>query len=93
MSRGTDVRSSRSARVGSIAGELHINTLAVDGDMRRRGIATNLLHHVLQRTAVSRATLEVRRSNTAALKLYEGLGFTAPPPYASGTTAIPTKTR
>jgi ribosomal-protein-alanine N-acetyltransferase len=60
-----------------IAGELHINTLAVDGDMRRRGIATNLLHHVLQQTAVKRATLEVRRSNTAALKLYEGLGFTA----------------
>ena len=60
-----------------VAGELHINTLAVDGDMRRRGIATNLLHHVLQQTAVSRATLEVRRSNTAALKLYEGLGFTA----------------
>jgi ribosomal-protein-alanine N-acetyltransferase len=60
-----------------IAGELHINTLAVDGDMRRRGIATNLLKHVLHHTAVKRATLEVRRSNTAALKLYEGLGFTA----------------
>jgi [ribosomal protein S18]-alanine N-acetyltransferase len=60
-----------------IAGELHINTLAVDGDMRRRGIATKLVQHVLSQTAVTRATLEVRRSNTAALKLYEGLGFTA----------------
>jgi ribosomal-protein-alanine N-acetyltransferase len=60
-----------------IAGELHINTLAVDGTMRRRGIATRLLHYVLHETAVERATLEVRRSNIAALKLYEGLGFRA----------------
>jgi ribosomal-protein-alanine N-acetyltransferase len=58
-----------------IAGELHINTLAVDGDLRRRGIATKLVQHVLAETAVTKATLEVRRSNTAALKLYEGLGF------------------
>ena len=58
-----------------IAGELHINTLAVDQDMRRRGIATSLVQHALQEAAVSRATLEVRRSNTAALQLYEGLGF------------------
>jgi ribosomal-protein-alanine N-acetyltransferase len=57
--------------------ELHINTLAVDGDMRRQGVATRLLQHVLAESAVSRATLEVRRSNTAALKLYEGLGFSA----------------
>ena len=58
-----------------IAGELHINTLAVDQDMRRRGIATSLVQHALREAAVSRATLEVRRSNTAALQLYEGLGF------------------
>jgi ribosomal-protein-alanine N-acetyltransferase len=60
-----------------IAGELHINTLAVDQDMRRRGIATSLVQHALQETAVNRATLEVRRSNKAALQLYEGLGFMA----------------
>ncbi|MEO5897720.1 MAG: ribosomal protein S18-alanine N-acetyltransferase [Vicinamibacterales bacterium] len=60
-----------------IDGELHINTLAVDGDMRRRGIATRLVQHVLDESAVSRATLEVRRSNTPALKLYERLGFSA----------------
>jgi len=60
-----------------IAGELHINTLAVDGNRRRRGIATRLLQYVLRETAVQRATLEVRRSNSAALKLYEGLGFSA----------------
>ena len=60
-----------------VEGELHINTLAVDGDMRRRGIATRLVQHALDESAVSRATLEVRRSNTAALRLYEGLGFSA----------------
>lgn len=59
-----------------IAGELHINTLAVDQGMRRRGIARRLLEHILEETGVDRATLEVRRSNTAALRLYEGLGFT-----------------
>ncbi|MEO6213977.1 MAG: ribosomal protein S18-alanine N-acetyltransferase [Vicinamibacterales bacterium] len=60
-----------------IAGELHINTLAVDQDMRRRRIATKLVQYVLEESGASRATLEVRRSNIAALKLYEGLGFTA----------------
>jgi ribosomal-protein-alanine N-acetyltransferase len=62
-----------------LADELHINTLAVQRRERRRGHATRLLRFVF-RDAVSeggrRATLEVRRSNTAALKLYERLGFT-----------------
>ncbi|MBA3296704.1 MAG: ribosomal protein S18-alanine N-acetyltransferase [Acidobacteria bacterium] len=60
-----------------IAGELHINTLAVDHNARRRGIARMLVQHILHATAAVRATLEVRRSNAAALKLYAGLGFTA----------------
>lgn len=60
-----------------IAGDLHINTLAVDQDARRRGIARMLLTRILDETVAVRATLEVRRSNTAALKLYEGLGFIA----------------
>jgi ribosomal-protein-alanine N-acetyltransferase len=59
-----------------IGDELHINTVAVDAALRRRGIATGLLRHLLDVTGAARATLEVRRSNVAALKLYEGLGFT-----------------
>lgn len=58
--------------------ELHINTVAVAPAERRRGWATVLLKHVMAEAAaqhVTRATLEVRASNTAALKLYEGLGF------------------
>jgi ribosomal-protein-alanine N-acetyltransferase len=58
--------------------ELHINTLAVAPAARRRGRATVLLRHVIAEAAASgatRATLEVRASNTAALALYGRLGF------------------
>lgn len=59
-----------------IGDELHINTVAVKLSMRRQGIATRLLRRILEVTGARRATLEVRRSNDAALKLYEALGFT-----------------
>jgi len=58
--------------------ELHINSLAVDVDRRRQGLARRLLDHVLDDAAgagASAATLEVRSSNVAARGLYEGLGF------------------
>jgi ribosomal-protein-alanine N-acetyltransferase len=58
--------------------ELHINTLAIGEEFRRRGHATRLLRFVLtEATAagISRATLEVRRSNVAALALYARFGF------------------
>jgi ribosomal-protein-alanine N-acetyltransferase len=61
-----------------IVDELHINTLAVTPAMQRRGLATRLLRHVLAEASAAggrRATLEVRRSNAAALRLYEQLGF------------------
>jgi ribosomal-protein-alanine N-acetyltransferase len=61
-----------------IADELHINTLAVTAERRRQGLATRLLRFVLAEAAaagVRRATLEVRRSNEAALRLYQRLGF------------------
>jgi ribosomal-protein-alanine N-acetyltransferase len=44
-------------------------------DLRRRGLASRLLAAVLARTGAVRATLEVRRSNAAAIALYESLGF------------------
>ena len=58
--------------------ELHINTIAVSPAERRRGLGTALMMHVMAEAAARhavRATLEVRASNIAALKLYEGLGF------------------
>lgn len=59
-----------------IDGELHINTVAVKPSLRRQGVATRLLREILAVTGAARATLEVRRSNLAALHLYQRLGFT-----------------
>jgi ribosomal-protein-alanine N-acetyltransferase len=61
-----------------IADELHINTIAVSAPLRRRGLASSLMRHVLaeaRREGVGRATLEVRRSNVPAQRLYARLGF------------------
>jgi ribosomal-protein-alanine N-acetyltransferase len=58
--------------------ELHINNLAVAPAHRRAGIASALLDRVLRDGAALGATLamlEVRRSNEAALQLYERFGF------------------
>ena len=58
--------------------ELHINSLATDPGRRRKGLARHLLKHVLseaQAEGATSATLEVRASNIAARRLYEGLGF------------------
>ena len=61
-----------------ILDEVHINNLAVLPEHRRGGVASALLERVLTEGAgrgARRATLEVRRSNNAALKLYEKFGF------------------
>jgi ribosomal-protein-alanine N-acetyltransferase len=59
--------------------ELHINTIAVDPNLRRQGLASALMMHILEEASaqgVSRTYLEVRRSNLSAQALYESLGFT-----------------
>jgi ribosomal-protein-alanine N-acetyltransferase len=61
-----------------VVDELHVNTIAVAEEYRRQGLALALMRHILTEVAaegVKRATLEVRRSNIAAQKLYERLGF------------------
>ncbi len=58
--------------------ELHINNLAIRPECRRRGLGRALLDRVLEigvAQGARRATLEVRRSNRAALALYEQAGF------------------
>lgn len=59
--------------------ELHINNLAVSPASRRGGVASALLTRVLTdgvSRGATRVTLEVRRSNEAAQRLYGRLGFT-----------------
>ena len=58
----------------------HIMNVAVDGDYRRRGVATRLLNRLFELTSSDDRrgyTLEVRVSNGQAIKLYERLGFVA----------------
>jgi ribosomal-protein-alanine N-acetyltransferase len=61
-----------------VADEVHVNNLAVRPECRGAGAGRTLLEVVLSLSAglgARRATLEVRRSNTSALKLYERMGF------------------
>lgn len=58
--------------------QIHINNLAVRPELRGQGLASRLLSSVLAELAqegADRATLEVRRSNLPALRLYAKAGF------------------
>jgi [ribosomal protein S18]-alanine N-acetyltransferase len=60
------------------AGEAHILNLCISAVYRVRGLGRQLLEYLLDRGAaagMSEAFLEVRPSNTAALHLYNSLGF------------------
>ncbi len=57
-----------------------IHNLAVSGEYRRRGVGRTLLQKVIVealKQSSARVTLEVRKSNLAAQKLYESAGFVA----------------
>jgi [ribosomal protein S18]-alanine N-acetyltransferase len=61
-----------------VVDEMHILIVAVDPQWRRHGIARRLLCQAMEqarRAACTRATLEVRVSNTAAQQLYYQLKF------------------
>jgi [ribosomal protein S18]-alanine N-acetyltransferase len=60
------------------AGEAHILNLCIDEGFRCHGIGRRMLEYLLDKGAVagmSEAFLEVRPSNTAAIRLYLSLGF------------------
>jgi [ribosomal protein S18]-alanine N-acetyltransferase len=60
------------------AGEAHILNLCVDSGFRCQGIGRRMLDYLLDRGAaagMTEAFLEVRPSNTAAIRLYLSLGF------------------
>jgi ribosomal-protein-alanine N-acetyltransferase len=60
------------------AGEAHILNLCVADACRCRGLGRRMLVYLLERGAaagMSEAFLEVRPSNTAAIRLYQAIGF------------------
>src|SRR5215212_10048406 len=61
-----------------ILDEVHINNIAVRPELRGRGFGSALLSRVIEEgraVGAARATLEVRRSNDDARRLYERFGF------------------
>lgn len=62
----------------NICGEVYITNVAVSEKHRRRGFGKRLLKSLILQSRFENAafvTLEVRRSNSAAVSLYEGCGF------------------
>ena len=60
------------------AGEAHILNICVREEFRCRGVGRQLMDYLLERGRVSGMTdafLEVRPSNTAAIRLYQSMGF------------------
>ncbi|MDE2450853.1 MAG: ribosomal protein S18-alanine N-acetyltransferase [Gammaproteobacteria bacterium] len=60
------------------AGEAHVLNLCVADSYRCRGLGRRMLAYLLERgvaAGMSEAFLEVRPSNTAAIRLYQAIGF------------------
>lgn len=61
-----------------ILDELHITLIAVDPEQRRRGLGRQILQGLLKQSrgmGAAQATLEVSAANSAALGLYQSMGF------------------
>lgn len=61
-----------------ILDEADVNQVAVDSSRQNQGIGRKLMEALLERleqAGASAVTLEVRKSNRAAIALYESLGF------------------
>ncbi|MBR4555058.1 MAG: ribosomal protein S18-alanine N-acetyltransferase [Ruminococcus sp.] len=64
------------ANVWNICGDVTLNNIAVIEEERSNGVGSMLLREVLARYAgCDFVTLEVRRSNEGAIKLYKSFGF------------------
>lgn len=75
---GDDGRLAGYALMSMAVDEAHVLNLCVDPNHQRSGHGLFLLKHVMKLARAAQASivlLEVRKSNKAALKLYEGIGF------------------
>lgn len=66
------------ALMSMAVGEAHILNLCVAPEYQGQGLARFMMDHLLQITRTANMTivlLEVRKSNKAAIRLYEGYGF------------------
>lgn len=66
------------AEMRIVADEAQIFSVAVDKDLRGRGIGDALLRHLVQKSkelGCNTLTLEVRAGNEAAISLYKKMGF------------------
>jgi ribosomal-protein-alanine N-acetyltransferase len=66
------------AVVTVIFDEAHLDNLAVSLENRKKGIGKQLVSYILRYLKdieIHKITLEVRKSNTAAINLYKSLGF------------------
>lgn len=62
----------------NICNEVYITNVAVSGNCRGKGYGKTLVNHLIKQSETERAffiTLEVRKSNENAIKLYEKCGF------------------
>ena len=60
------------------AGEAHLLNICVIGRLRRQGVGSRLLQHLMrlaQAASAGRIYLEVRPSNKSAFRLYDAAGF------------------
>ena len=63
-----------------VAGEGQINNVAIHPDFRKQGIGYEMLQYAMEKAIekkITTFTLEVRKSNVAALNLYRKLGFSS----------------
>lgn len=66
------------ALMSMAVGEGHVLNLCIDPDRHRQGLGRMLMHFLLAQARDENLTivlLEVRKSNLAALRLYQSLGF------------------
>lgn len=55
--------------------QIYIESIATRKEARGKGVATKLIHHVMDELEYDEVTLEVVDTNTNAVRLYEKLGF------------------